>query len=53
MWPSYSVNTDANRRAFGRVVAGMEVVRKIQKQPAEGQNLKSQVKITSIRRIEQ
>ena len=39
--------------AFGRVVAGMEVVRKIQKQPAEGQNLKPQVKIISISRIEQ
>jgi peptidyl-prolyl cis-trans isomerase A (cyclophilin A) len=38
--------------AFGRVVAGMEVVRKIQKQPAEGQNLKPPVKIISIRRIE-
>ena len=39
--------------SFGRVVAGMEVVRKIQKQPTEGQNLKPQVKIISIRRIEQ
>ncbi len=37
--------------AFGRVVAGMEVARKIQKQPAEGQNLKPQVKIISISRI--
>jgi peptidyl-prolyl cis-trans isomerase A (cyclophilin A) len=37
--------------AFGRVVAGMEVVRKIQKQPAEGQNLKPPVKIISISRI--
>lgn len=39
--------------AFGRVVAGMEVARKIQKQPAEGQNLTPQVKIISVRRIEQ
>ena len=38
--------------AFGRVVAGMEVVRKIQTQPAEGQNLKPPVKILSIRRID-
>jgi peptidyl-prolyl cis-trans isomerase A (cyclophilin A) len=37
--------------AFGRVVAGMEVVRKIQKQPAEGQNLKPPIKIISISRI--
>ena len=37
--------------AFGRVVAGMEIVRKIQKQPAEGQNLKPPVKIISISRI--
>jgi peptidyl-prolyl cis-trans isomerase A (cyclophilin A) len=37
--------------AFGRIVAGMEVVRKIQKQPAEGQNLKPPVKIISISRI--
>jgi peptidyl-prolyl cis-trans isomerase A (cyclophilin A) len=38
--------------AFGRVVAGMDVVRKIQKQPAEGQTLKPPVKILSIRRID-
>jgi peptidyl-prolyl cis-trans isomerase A (cyclophilin A) len=37
--------------AFGRVIAGMEVVRKIQKQPAEGQNLKPPIKIISIARI--
>jgi peptidyl-prolyl cis-trans isomerase A (cyclophilin A) len=37
--------------AFGRVIAGMEVVRKIQKQPADGQNLKPPVKILSIARI--
>lgn len=38
--------------AFGRVVAGMEVVRKIQKLPAQGQQLVPPVKILSIRRIE-
>jgi peptidyl-prolyl cis-trans isomerase A (cyclophilin A) len=38
--------------AFGRVVAGMDVVRKIQKQPADGQTLKPPIKILSIRRIE-
>lgn len=38
--------------AFGRVVAGMDIVRKIQKQPAEGQTLKPPVKILSIRRID-
>ncbi len=37
--------------AFGRVIAGMEVVRTIQKQPADGQNLKPPVKIISIARI--
>jgi peptidyl-prolyl cis-trans isomerase A (cyclophilin A) len=38
--------------AFGRVVAGMDVVRRIQKQPAEGQTLKPPIKILSVRRIE-
>jgi peptidyl-prolyl cis-trans isomerase A (cyclophilin A) len=38
--------------AFGRVVAGMDVVRKIQKQPADGQTLKPPVKILSARRID-
>ena len=37
--------------AFGRVIAGMEVIRTIQKQPADGQNLKPPVKIISIARI--
>lgn len=37
--------------AFGRVIAGMEVVRTIQKQPADGQNLNPPVKIISIARI--
>jgi len=37
--------------AFGRVIAGMEVVRTIQKQPADGQTLKPPVKILSIARI--
>jgi len=38
--------------AFGKVVSGMEVVRKILQQPAEGQMLISRVKIFSIVRIE-
>jgi len=37
--------------AFGRVLAGLDVVRKIQKQPAEGQTLKPAIKIISITRI--
>ena len=36
--------------AFGRVVKGMEVVKKVQKSPADGQTLKPPVKITSVRR---
>ena len=36
--------------AFGKVVKGMDVVKKIQKSPAEGQTLKPPVKIISIRR---
>lgn len=38
--------------AFGRVVDGMEVVRAIQRSPAEGQKLTPAVKILSIRRLE-
>ena len=38
--------------AFGRVVAGMDVVRRIQKQPADGQTLKPPIRILSARRIE-
>jgi peptidyl-prolyl cis-trans isomerase A (cyclophilin A) len=38
--------------AFGMVVEGMDVVRKIQNQPEEGQMLKSKIKIYSINRIE-
>jgi peptidyl-prolyl cis-trans isomerase A (cyclophilin A) len=38
--------------AFGRVVAGMDVVRKVQKLPAKGQQLVPPVKILSISRIE-
>ena len=34
--------------AFGRVVKGMDVVRKIQRSPAEGQTLKPPVKILSV-----
>jgi len=37
--------------AFGRVVEGMEIVRKIQKQPDEGQILKKKVIILGIQRI--
>jgi len=45
-------NTDGQGfAAFGRVIAGMEVVRTIQKQPADGQNLNPPVKIISIARI--
>ena len=38
--------------AFGRVVKGMDVVKKIQKSPADGQTLKPPVKITKITRKE-
>ena len=37
--------------AFGRVVEGMDVVRKIQQQPDEGQILKKRVTILEIQRI--
>ena len=37
--------------AFGRVVRGLEVARKIQAAPAEGQSLAPPVRIESIRRI--
>lgn len=37
--------------AFGRVVEGMDVVKKIHLQPAEGQSLNPQIKIFSINRI--
>lgn len=42
---------DQGFAAFGRVIAGMEIVRTIQKQPADGQNLKPPIKILSIARI--
>ena len=38
--------------AFGRVVAGMDVVRMIHERPAEGQNLKPPVKIISVKRAQ-
>ena len=38
--------------AFGQVVSGMDVVRMIQGQPAEGQTLSPQVRITSVRRAD-
>jgi peptidyl-prolyl cis-trans isomerase A (cyclophilin A) len=38
--------------AFGKVIEGMDVVRKIQKQPADGQMLNPKIKIFSISRIE-
>ena len=34
--------------AFGKVIEGMEVVRKIHQQPAEGQMLKPEIKITDM-----
>jgi peptidyl-prolyl cis-trans isomerase A (cyclophilin A) len=37
--------------AFGKVIAGMDVVRKIQKQPADGQTLNPQIRIHSVRRV--
>jgi peptidyl-prolyl cis-trans isomerase A (cyclophilin A) len=37
--------------AFGRVVRGMDVVRAIQRAPAEGQNLVPPVRILSARRL--
>lgn len=37
--------------AFGRVVRGMDVVRKIQAAPADGQTLKPPVRIVSARRL--
>ena len=36
--------------AFGKVIEGMDVVRKIQKSNAEGQNLKPKIKILDIKR---
>lgn len=36
--------------AFGKVVAGMDVVRKIQQSPADGQRLTPAITITTIRR---
>jgi len=37
--------------AFGKVVNGMDVVKKIQQSPAEGQALKPEIKIVSAKRI--
>lgn len=37
--------------AFGKVISGMEVVRNIHKQPAEGQRLQPPIKIISITRL--
>jgi len=37
--------------AFGKVVRGMDVVRKIHKQPADGQNLVPPIKILRARRL--
>lgn len=38
--------------AFGRVVAGMDVVRRIQAQPAEGQSLSPEIPIQHVRLID-
>ncbi len=38
--------------AFGKVIEGMDVVRKIQQQPAEGQMLNPKIRIHSISKIE-
>lgn len=38
--------------AFGKVIEGMDVVRKIQQQPAEGQMLDPKIQIYSIARID-
>jgi len=37
--------------AFGRVVKGMDVVRKIHESPAEGQRLRPEIKIISVKRL--
>jgi peptidyl-prolyl cis-trans isomerase A (cyclophilin A) len=37
--------------AFGRVISGMDVVKKIQQQPVEGQNLTPPVAIVAVRRM--
>ncbi|MGA9294953.1 MAG: peptidylprolyl isomerase [Ignavibacteriaceae bacterium] len=39
--------------AFGRVVKGMDIVRKIHKQPAEKQMLKPKIRIFNIERLKQ
>ena len=38
--------------AFGRVVKGMEIIRKIQGSPAKGQSLTPAVKIIAVKRLE-
>lgn len=37
--------------AFGRVTAGMDVVRRIQRSPAEGQQLQPPIRILAVRRL--
>jgi peptidyl-prolyl cis-trans isomerase A (cyclophilin A) len=37
--------------AFGKVIQGMDVVRKVREQPAQGQMLVSPIKITQVRRL--
>ncbi len=39
--------------AFGRVIKGMDVVRKIQQQPVDGQRLITRIKIISVTRAKQ
>lgn len=38
--------------AFGRVVAGMDVVRRVQQQPADGQRLEPPIRINSVSRAD-
>jgi peptidyl-prolyl cis-trans isomerase A (cyclophilin A) len=44
---------DQGAAAFGRVIAGMDVVRKIQQQPTKGQSLEPPIAIISARRMPQ
>lgn len=55
-WPSLDYQGERNPdrqgfAAFGMVTEGMDVVRKIQVEPYEGQRLTPAIEITSIRRV--